>query len=522
MIPIKIDKQADQPLYIQIREQVIALFQEGELKPGDRLPPVSSLAKAAGVTQATIRRAMEDLSKQGYTSCHVGRGTFIKDPSQQSREKVDTCYSRPYSCREEGEAVEKREDKPLGAAASSLRVGIDRGLCDLMALAQKPGMIHFDKGIPDSGLLPENILKHMAEDAMGTSGHDLMLASDAMGFLELRQEIARRFSGRGVKITPDQVLITNGSQQAMMLIALWAARHHWNCIFESPCFKGVTDSFSLPGNRLMTVERDSQGPCVEKLVTCFPSDNCLLYLCPEFHNPTGRDLSPQRYNELVQWAKERKSIVVADEIFHDLRFEGDSLPSLMAALGGEQSIVISSLSKSFTTGLRLGWLISSRERVRVLSMYKLRMDHSSPALMQGVALSLLRSGRYDSHVEVMRREYLKRRNCLVKALDKHMPSQVSHTVPQGGFSLFVELPRGYSSVALFLLAVEKGVAFLPAPLFDVDLQHDQQYINALRLTYAHADEKQINEGVKLLAQAVKELFQRSPGDSTLGGLGNFQ
>jgi 2-aminoadipate transaminase len=190
----------------------------------------------------------------------------------------------------------------------------------------------------------------------------------------------------------------------------------------------------------------------------------------------------------------------------------------MQALGTEQTVVVSSLSKSIMTGLRLGWLISSRQRVQQLAELKRLMDHSCASLIQGLALNIFKSGHFDTHTKTMQALYKNRRNTLMKALDRCMPKGITWTEPDGGFSLLLELPPGYSSVAMFLAAVDKGVSILPGPLFDID----HRFVHCFRISYAWTNEEQIKEGIELLASAAETLLSRPPGDSGLSGIGRYQ
>jgi DNA-binding transcriptional MocR family regulator len=279
----------------------------------------------------------------------------------------------------------------------------------------------------------------------------------------------------------------------------------------------VTDSFTALGQWVETISRDDEGPGTALAGKKNRNPSYLLYLCPYAHNPTGQHLTQERYGILVDWAKETSSLIVADELFKDLNFSSKLQPSLYKALGADQTIVIGSLSKTVMTGLRLGWVISSRERIQMLAQFKRLMDHSSPSLIQAIANTIFKSGRYESHTVAMQAVYKKRCKTMMAALKQYMPEEVKWTSPDGGFSLMLSLPQGYSSVALFLAAIEKGVSFLPGPLFDID----QRFVNCFRISYAWADVEQIKEGVELLAGAVEELLQRPPGDSGLSGLGSF-
>lgn len=513
-----IDKESDIPLYMQIRSNIEDAILTGKLSPGDKLPSVSSLAKDIGVTQATVRRALQDLGKAGHTSCHVGRGTFIQDAAGTIQDDQTETFDAPFI-----NGVKRKNKRPSinpsrKFATRRLRMGIGKALSDIMSLADQPGIIRLTRGVPDPGLMDESFLQETTMETLQQGGDELLEATTPLGRYDLRREIADRFTERGVTVKPDQVLITNGSMQAIALVAQANLEAGHKVICETPCFKGIPEIFAASGQWVETITRDAQGP-VPELPTGLPGESpFLLYLCPYAHNPMGTSLSKERYAMVVEWARKTGSLIVADEIFRDLCFDQDPQPSIMQELGEEQTVVVSSLSKSIMTGLRLGWLISSPQRVQQLAELKRLMDHSCASLIQGLALTIFKSGRFDTHTKKMQDIYKSRRNTLIKALNRFMPKEVTWTEPDGGFSLMLELPRGYSSIAMFLVAIEKGVAILPGPLFDID----HRFVHCFRISYAWANEDQIKEGIELLADAAQTLISSPPGDSGLSGIGSYQ
>lgn len=353
-----IDKESDIPLYMQIRTNIENAILTGKLSPGDKLPSVTSLAKDIGVTQATVRRALQDLGKAGHTCCYVGRGTFVQDASSGLQEGQTEFSDGPRNSE-----IHKGNKRPsIGHsrkfATRRLRMGIGTALRDIMSLAEQPGIIRFTRGVPDPALLPEGFLPEVTMETLQNYGSELLEATAPLGRYDLRQEIADRFSKRGSAVSPDQVLITNGSMQAITLIAQANLEAGHKVVCETPCFKGITEIFAALGQWVETITRDAQGPMPE-LPAGLPGENpYLLYLCPYAHNPMGTSLSQDRYKMIVEWAKRTGSLILADEIFRDLCFDDTPQPSLMQELGAEQTVVVSSLSKSVMTGLRLGWLIS--------------------------------------------------------------------------------------------------------------------------------------------------------------------
>ncbi len=526
MQPYAIDRESDTPLYIQIRNHIRTAIAAGDLRPGDRLPPVAALAKEIGVTQATVRRALQDLGAAGLTACHVGRGTFVQDPratgggAEEPAPEVGTADQQGYLAGMDGRRKGSRqaETSPLEFAARKLRAGVSKALYDIMPLAHREDILQLTKGVPDPHLLPERFLEDLTAETLRSTGNAYLEATDALGHPALREEIARRSSQAEGPVTPDQVLITNGSLQALTLVAQAALEDRPAIICETPCYQGIINSFTAMGHWAETVPRDEEGPDMGVLRRHTKGAPPLLYLCPYAHNPSGRHLSSGRAGELAMWARETGGVLIADEIFKDIGYPSAAPSSLLDTLGSRQTIVISSLSKSFASGLRIGWLISSADRVQKLAGLKRLMDHCAPTLMQAVALKLFTSGRYDTHIDWIRTRYQARMETLVHALEQHMPAGVTWSRPQGGFSILVELPRGYSSVALLLSAIDKGVSFLPGPLFDID----HRYVNAMRLSVAWTGRDQLKEAVELLASAIEAFIREPPGDSGLSGLGHYQ
>ncbi|MCP4690837.1 MAG: PLP-dependent aminotransferase family protein [Desulfobacterales bacterium] len=468
------------------------------------------MARDLGVTQTTIRRAFEDLTKAGLVDSHVGRGTFVLDREAAVEEPGAGAVQH---ARASADPV----DPEFMLAARRLRMGIAKSLDALTVLTERPGLIHFTSGVPDPALASDGVLERLTRDAFKAGQRLYSEYIPPPGLRELREALAERFRQSGREVTPDQILITSGSQQAISILAQSALESRRRVICETPCYMGIPKAFGALGHWVESVPRDIEGPLPERLNRFRDGAPSVLYLCPELHNPMGVDISPARRAMLLDWTREQKALLIADEIFHDLYFEAPDAPGLLTEVGPDQTVVIGSLSKSFMCGLRIGWMVSSAERIQSMGVLKRAMDIGCPSLMQGIALSLLRTGEYDVHLEKARRHYQDRRDAMLKALKLHMPEGVVWTTPKGGFHMWVELPAGYSSIVLFLLAIERGVAFFPGPQMDID----HRFVNAFRLSYGSLEINQIQEGIELLGGAVKDLLKDPPSDPGLSGLGDF-
>ena len=497
---MKPDKTSTTPLYIQIREELRDSILSGTLKTGERLPTVNAFASEKDVTAATIRRALQDLMEEGLITSHVGRGTFVGTPEKKP---IDNTPQFPAEA---------------SVAARTLRQSINRSLGEMMTLAQKPGVIAFTRGIADPDTIEKGTLTRLAQKALADGEELFWDYGDPRGLLPLRKAIAKLYAEQGIPVTSEQILVTSGSQQAIALVAQAAAENRTKILCETPCYTGVTNAFSAFNLHIETVMRDAEGPDISRLPAHVDTADSIFYLCPVLHNPMGTDISPARQRQISEWALANHVTLLADEVFRDLHTDGDAPVSFLKDPGPERSIILGSVSKSFISGLRVGWIVTSEERIRVLTQIKKAMDLGCPPLMQGIARAFLEDQHgYSAHRTKIRAHYRTLRDTTVQALETYMPKEVEWTVPCGGFQLWVTLPKGFSSVELYIRSVEKGVAFLPGPLQDIN----NRFLNSFRLCYGSLGIEDIRTGIMRLSEAVREYLDESPGETGMSGLGDF-
>lgn len=465
------------PRYQQIREQFRTDILTGTLPHGSRLPAITDLAREFSVTATTIRRALQDLTAEGLVHSHVGRGTFVQNPAEDGYEAAFREPARPRSVRPRGQ----------------------QALTDLLTLAQRPGVIAFTRGVGDPDTIAKGTLTELARRALASGEEVFLDYGDPRGLPGLRAAISDLYNARGARVNPDQVLVTSGSQQAISLMAQLAAEHAMPVWCETPCYNGVVNAFQAFGPELSALPRGENGPDPADIPA---RENNLLYICPVIHNPTGLNLSGEGRRTLADWAS-RGNLLLSDEVFSDLQFEGQIAPSFLSDPGPEHAAVLGSLSKSFISGLRVGWIITSESRVRELTALKKSLDLGCPPLMQGIAQAFLtdRDG-YTAHGHRMRERYRMLRDTALAALERFMPECTQWTRPEGGFQLWVTLPEGLSSIQLFLKTVEYGAAFLPGPLQDLE----GGYLNSFRLCYGTLSPLEIETGIERISRAVRDLL----------------
>jgi DNA-binding transcriptional MocR family regulator len=486
------------PLYQQLEASIRAAIIRGELKPGDRLPSVAEWGRDLKVNKLTVHKVFQRLEKAGLVRSEVGRGTFVAKPDSVAPDAPPVAEPRPEVQR----------------SIRRLREGVLRGLRELVSVERRPGTINLAGGVPNAATIPDGLLEKLVARALKRGPSRLLEYGGPAGLDELRATLAGYLSHRGISLNAEELIITNGSQQAITLAAAWTRDDGRAAICETPTYTGVPGAFMLFGHAVQSVAWDDGAPSLDQLRAAASGRRSAFYLCADFHNPTGMTAPLAFRHELAAWARQNDTLVIDDAIFRDLRFEGDEPAALYPLLPPGRRIMVGSISKTFMPGLRVGFLAADRAVIAELQMYKRHMDMGGPTLTQAIAAEFLSDG-YAKHVERMRAYYRPRRDAAVAALREFMPEGVSWTRPQGGFQLWVTLPRGMSSIQLFLRGIDQGVAINPGPLHDID----GRFANAFRLGYAHATPDEIRRGVRRLAEIVATLSSSGAERESQSGLG---
>ena len=476
---LRLEGPTDRPLYRRIEDALRDAIGRGEARPGDRLPSVADLARDLGVNKVTVVKAFRALEKDGLISSHVGRGTFVGRAPEGAAPAEATSGSR---------------------ALRLVREGYARDLRALMGAERRPGTVDLTGGVPSPETVPAGLLERLTKEVLAKDPRRLYAYGHPAGLPELRTAIAGLLSRDGLTVRPQEVVVTNGSQQAIALVAAWAREAGRRALCETPTFTGVPAAFMLFDHPVASVPWAEDGLDLDALRAAAGERPSMLYVCADFQNPTGRTMSEPARRDLAAWARATDAVVVEDAIFRDMRFEGETPPSLYGMLGKDRRFLVGSVSKSFMTGLRVGYLVADEPLVEAVLSYKRSLDLGGPSLVQAIAAAFLEDG-YEDHVARVRALYRTRRDAALEALAAHMPEGVSWTRPQGGFQLWVTLPAGMSSLSLHRLALERGVAIQPGPAHDVD----GRFASSFRLGYGRASPDEIRAAVERLAAAVRAL-----------------
>lgn len=370
----------------------------------------------------------------------------------------------------------------------------------ILAAAADPQIISFAGGLPNPISFPQEELLASTQRVVSAQGAAAFQYSLTAGIPELRRLIAERYNRKhDLSLTEDNVLITTGSQQALDLIGKTLLDKGDHVAVERPTYLAALQTFSLHQPLFHAVELTEDGLDLAQLEQALDAGAKLVYLIPNFQNPTGLTYSHEAREAVYEVLKGRNVVLVEDDPYGELRFDGTTLPYI--GLGRlPHSIVMGSFSKMVTPGMRTGFIITQDvELMRHLSIAKEASDLHTNVFSQYVIADYLENNDLDAHLAKIRDLYRTQAQAMVSAMEEFFPPNVSYTRPDGGMFLWVTLPQGMSALELFPRVLEEKVAFVPGDPFFVD----ERNVNALRLNYTNADCATIREGIRRLGAVLQ-------------------
>ncbi|MDD4126706.1 MAG: PLP-dependent aminotransferase family protein [Methanomicrobium sp.] len=372
---------------------------------------------------------------------------------------------------------------------------------EILKVTQRPEVISFAGGLPNPSLIDtEGILK-AAKTVIKNDGRNALQYSNTEGYLPLRQFIADRYKKRyDITVSPDEILITNGSQQCLDLIGKIFIDKDDAVIIERPGYLGAIQAFSLYEPEFFSVNLFDDGPDTEDLKSIIHEENPkLFYGIPNSQNPSGITYSLKKRKEIGDILSESDTVFVEDDAYGELNFSGEILPPVKKYLP-DLGVMTGSFSKIISPGMRLGWICAPEEIIDKISTAKQASDLHSNYLSQRIIAEYLLTNNIDEHINKIQAEYGNKCRFMTGLMDEMFPEGISHTNPKGGMFVWITMPKGYSSQKLFEKAMEKNVAVLPGHPFYVDGGGD----NTARINFSNADEAGIRKGIEVLSKIFKE------------------
>ena len=482
---VQLDRGSKIPYHLQIRNQLRERILSGALPPGSRLPATRDLARALGVNRTTVVTAYRALWSEGLVKGRAGGGTVVarppEAPGRPSPAPLPLVWEDRYTARVRPSAHWTEGAAPKG----------------------RTDVIPFDAGSPPAELFPVDAVREAVADVLAR-GPNALRYTPAPGDPELRRLLAERLELAGIRATPSQVLVLSGSEQGIFLVAQALLEPGDGVVVEAPTYPGALRTFRILGAQLHPVPVDEDGMRLDVLEGVLAHGRPkLIYTVPTFHNPTGTTMSADRRRALLDLAYRYRVPILEDDPYHALRYEGAPVPPIKALDRQNHVIYLSTFSKAFFPGLRVGWLVAPSGVTERLAALRRSLDLCPSSLGQAVAHELLR--RNTGHVERVVPIYRARRDAMLAALDRHCRRLMDWHRPQGGFFVWVKLRDGVYAEELLAEAVRTGVTFVPGrPFFPEGAGGEAQ----VRLSFPGVSEERIEEGVRRLAAAFRRCRTR--------------
>jgi len=373
-------------------------------------------------------------------------------------------------------------------------------------------------GVPDPESLPFDDLAEAARIVMEREGRLALQYGGPQGFLGLREWLAERV-GRadGLSLGPENITITNGSAGALANVCETFLDPGDVVMAEAPSYPGAMRTIRAQGARVEAVPVDAAGLRPEALAETVEALSRsgvrpkLLYTIPNFHNPTGATLSLERRRAVLEIAQRHRLLIVEDDAYGEIRFEGEGVPSLFALSSGDGVLKVGTFSKTLATGLRVGWVAAAQEATDFL--VRMRFDMGTSPWIQRLVAEYVSRGLLDRHLPQVVQIYQRKRDTMTAALAEHCAPYVRWRPPSGGFFLWLETGRRVQTEALREAAALEGVAYVSGDTFFVDRSGSQ----FIRLAYSFVPEQEIEEAIRRLGRALKRAQTDSrPGASQSG------
>ena len=475
---IPLDRQSSHPLYLQIRNYLKRLIHSGVLTAGQRLPSIRTLAKNLQVNKLTIIEAYGVLEADGLIHARQGSGYF-----------VNHAPTSDFTLRS---AFAPAQTVMISEGKGSF---FEQFTASIQAQAH-PGMIDFSSGFPGSAPGLDH-LQRVAKRALTKSQDALFRYDSPQGQLVLRQLIAHLALQQGLEVSPEDLIVTSGSEQALSLVM----QHHlkpgdW-AIVETPTYHGALGILENLGAKIIGIPMTATGMNLELLEQYLHSHQPkLIYTISTLHNPTGITTSQAHRQQLLTLAEQYECPVLEDNAYEGLNFE--PVPAPIKASDRHNLVTyISTFSKALLPGLRIGYMAITGPRYQQLLKQKTLHDLHVSTVSQAIVSEFLASGHHRRHLNRLRSSNLQSRNAMLQALEKHFPDEITWTVPKGGLFLWTHLPYKLPIQTICREALSQGILVANGAAF-----FPGQGYSAMRLNFSHPPEV-IEQGIAILGQILK-------------------
>ena len=377
---------------------------------------------------------------------------------------------------------------------------------EIIKFIGKPDIISFAGGLPAPEVFPVEELKKISVKVLEKYGPSALQYVPTDGFIPLRENIAKRMERIGVKTSVENLLIINGSQQGIDFSGKIFLNPDDVVICEKPSYLGAIGAFRTYQARFIEIPTDSDGMILEELENVLATNPRakLIYVTPDFQNPTGISWSAERRREFLDVVNRYNLPVIEDNPYGELRYEGKKVPPIKAFDTEGSVIFLGTFSKILCPGFRLGWVCAHKEVIKKYIMIKEAADLQCNTMAQREVTLFLEEYDIDAHIEKIKRIYKRRRDIMISIIKEEFPLEAKYSIPEGGLFIWIEFPEYVNGRELLEKAQKQKVAFVPGGCFYPNGGHE----NSIRLNFSNMPEQKIVEGMKRLSTILQEEFKK--------------
>lgn len=485
MVLIQLDSNSSIPLFQQVFDQLKSMIECGNLKEGDRLPSTRIFSEKLGVHRTTICRAYDELWALGYIESKQGGYSTVRKRERKivfaPKAQTDSFYWGPMF----STGYQNMENRISVAYKSESSKSID-----------------FRHLAPDKNFMPVEWYRKCANQVMVEKGSAVFQYGEALGFLPLRETIAKQMQSHSITVQSDDILLTNGAQNALDLIFRLLLNPGDKIAIEMPGYSSVIPLLNLYQAKVIPIKMNEDGLDLGELEKAMKANQLkAVYTMPNFQNPTGISTSQAHREKLIQLCEKFQVPILEDGFEEEMKYFGKNILPIKSMDSKGIVIYIGTFSKVLFPGLRMGWIAANNEVIEKLSRIKRAGELSGDQLNQAIVNEFCRKGYLDLHIKKVHRIYRKRMQIAHKALARFIPQQVSCTKPQGGYTIWFELPdSNIIESDLMKVLDENGILVSPGSLF---YPERNQGVN-FRISISCVSEQEIWDGIERIGTVLQK------------------
>jgi len=467
--------------YEQLVDLILSMIDNGTLASGMRLPSLRQMSEQYHVSISTVMQAYRQLENRGSVIARPQSGFYVA--TSQGEKLALPSTSRP--------------------SARASTVSISGAVAALLEHASNSSLVPLGCAVPEAALLQSKRLDLALARAARRHGSRYNVYGTVRGDPHLRREIAKRTMRVGKALSADEIIVTAGCTEAVTLALTAVAKRGDTIAVESPTYFGLLHTLEVLGMKALELPSDpARGINVGALARLLETESvAACMLSSSFNNPMGSAMSNADKQALLALLARHGVPLIEDDVYGDFHFGRDRPMPFMALDGGANTIYCSSFSKTLAPGYRIGWIAPGSYAQKVMES-KLAFSLCSPVLPQVALADYLTSGDYDAHLRRMRRTLEENVVRMTRTIEASFPSETKVSRPKGGFALWLELPKGFDSRALFDRALEQGICFAPGDVFSAG----RRFRNCLRLSAGSVWSERVEDGVRRLGKLAKALL----------------